>query len=644
MYFYILISIICYSFEILCYDNEILLKNKECFNIENELEFDYDKNGYKILKGNLKIYYSDVYQNFINISNILKNIFNRNNISYISISGIKNSIQFEFNFLKYGNEFEMMINIDLFNCDEFLRYYYNLTKEDTLFISQLFILDLNNEKRFLLKYIIYDNNQVLNLNICDQNKKYLKIVYPLSLLNLNNEYYRLVKHLSQKKINILNKNEPFYNDICFSFSFNNKDISIDDRRKLFFKNFSICEGCSFSDINYNKNQILCLCSYNMEYNFDKPFEKISFINFKIMKCYHNFFNIKLFKNIGFYIELSFLIISIVFEIHWYYFSSSLINNKILKILSKRSNKNSIKNKIFSKRNLVNFTMKTQSKLTLGINSSNLLLQSNLDFSKNTISENSKLSLNKSIIQTVVNAPSEINNITIINNNSILEKKSTIHRCVNIEENNSIKEKKDNNTKKKFILIYWDLLKIHNSVFNLFFYKFKFIPDSSKFIYITNSINLLISFTVIFYFPTYIHENYLNKSSIYFLQFIFKYHYQKVLYCILIHFIISFPLSLLSFYNFSNADYLFSNEKQKIIHLIHENKIIKRKISVFFSISSIVNVLSLYYISIFCIIYEKTQYIFLLLSLFTFLIQNLLSILILLIICIVFLNSNLNHFL
>ena len=32
------------------------------------------------------------------------------------------------------------------------------------------------------------------------------------------EYYRLVKHLSQKKINILNKNEPFYNDICFSFS------------------------------------------------------------------------------------------------------------------------------------------------------------------------------------------------------------------------------------------------------------------------------------------------------------------------------------------------------------------------------------------------------------------------------------------
>ena len=432
MYFYILISIICYSFEILCYDNEILLKNKECFNIENELEFDYDKNGYKILKGNLKIYYSDVYQNFINISNILKNIFNRNNISYISISGIKNSIQFEFNFLKYGNEFEMMINIDLFNCDEFLRYYYNLTKEDTLFISQLFILDLNNEKRFLLKYIIYDNNQVLNLNICDQNKKYLKIVYPLSLLNLNNEYYRLVKHLSQKKINILNKNEPFYNDICFSFSFNNKDISIDDRRKLFFKNFSICEGCSFSDINYNKNQILCLCSYNMEYNFDKPFEKISFINFKIMKCYHNFFNIKLFKNIGFYIELSFLIISIVFEIHWYYFSSSLINNKILKILSKKSNKNSMKNKIFSKRNLVNFTMKTQTKLTSGINSSNLLLQSNLDFSKNTISENSKLSLNKSIIQTVVNAPSEINNITIINNNSILEKKSTIHRCVNIE--------------------------------------------------------------------------------------------------------------------------------------------------------------------------------------------------------------------
>ena len=72
-------------------------------------------------------------------------------------------------------------------------------------------------------------------------------------------------NLSSKGFDIFNPNDPFYNGVCAPFDINNKDVLLSQRRKLFYKNLSLCNNnCEYkkfamiiTQLIVNAKEILC---------------------------------------------------------------------------------------------------------------------------------------------------------------------------------------------------------------------------------------------------------------------------------------------------------------------------------------------------------------------------------------------------
>ena len=124
--------------------------------------------------------------------------------------------------------------------------------------------------------------------------------------------------MNEKGIDIFNKSDPFYNDICFSYNENGKDVILEDRKKDYYQNINFCkDNCKYNNINYNSKTISCDCDPPIE-KFDlgnneikKKKNLISFIkslfgnqlknlNVEISKCYSIPFKLRNLRyNIGF---------------------------------------------------------------------------------------------------------------------------------------------------------------------------------------------------------------------------------------------------------------------------------------------------------------------------------------------------------
>ena len=636
---------IIYSLNCICNENfEIFLEyEKNCFNIDNILKYNIDKKGNTILKGYLEINYSFIKKNLYNISTVLKNIYDNKNISYIILKRRENFTKFYLFFSQYKTKYENIINIDFIECENNIRNFNHINQSEILYLIQLYKSDFFYKNKYEYQYIIINqNNKILNLNVCDMK---IKFTYPLKLLNLKNDEYILVHKLYKKNINIFDSKSPFFNDICFRYSYKNKDIILDDRRKIFYKYYPIFNGCTFKTIDFDKNISICLCPINIV-NYNTTFKKIILQNIQIIKCYNNFFNKEIYKNIGFYIQLIFLIVTLTTEFFWCYITLKNINERILEIITIKTKNNLFKDNshiipfIKNYSNQIKSSIKSQIKITSRINSPKLILNSNLDLSKNSLNNSN---LNHSVCNTQLS--NNINNITIIKNPStFFEKKSTIHKCININEiRNEIIIKKEIKKQNHLLLIYWEMLKIHHYIFNFNFYHFQIIPNYSKSFYIINSINTFFLSNIITYSKSYIHKTFEYNGTINSFYFIFKYQYYKIFESIFFHFIINFPLSLLSYYTFIKAESIFLNENKKIIQIIRENKLLKQKITIYFSLISIINIFSIYYITIFCNIFRKIQLNFILLSLISIIIQSILSIFIIFIISIIFINSKIEKY-
>ena len=101
---------------------------------------------------------------------------------------------------------------------------------------------------------------------------------------------------------------------------NGNDLILEDRIKDIYQNFTLCEeGCTYEDIDIYKMLISCQCNIkeNMtteikEINDEKTAEKISSLNFEIIKCYNLAFSFKgKIKNYGFWILSIFVLLYII---------------------------------------------------------------------------------------------------------------------------------------------------------------------------------------------------------------------------------------------------------------------------------------------------------------------------------------------
>ena len=163
-------------------------------------------------------------------------------------------------------------------------------------------------------------------------------------------------NISNLGYNFFDLNDPFYNDICSTFSYDGQDMSLSERKNL--KNslnasllYSCINNCFFSDIDPKTLRTICLCksnyyiinsiySNNKEINSDKnnlndtsimdEFSKSA--NIKIVKCFRKIFSSEGFiKNYGFYLMSSLLFVEIIISI---FFPLSKVDKQLNKFCEK----------------------------------------------------------------------------------------------------------------------------------------------------------------------------------------------------------------------------------------------------------------------------------------------------------------------
>ena len=236
-----------------------------------------------------------------------------------------------------GDDFELKIRpvdtvaeanstyVDFAACEEILRKKNNISDSEILTIMQIEI-DSKNERSLVNKveYAIYNSKkEKMDLSDCSDVK--IKVNYEIrdpSIINPS-----VISSFSKDGIDILNINDSFFTDICYPYSDNSSDITLEDRVKDIYQNFSLCEdGCYYEQSDINMYSIVCNCeikqnvsSVETSSNFgDMILFTFQSSTFSVIKCTNLVFSLKGIKgNIGFIIFISLIIIN--FCLLRYYF-------------------------------------------------------------------------------------------------------------------------------------------------------------------------------------------------------------------------------------------------------------------------------------------------------------------------------------
>ena len=148
--------------------------------------------------------------------------------------------------------------INLGECENILRKAYNIPENEDLFIGQFkyqSTISLSTKK----EYSVYDiKGNKLDINLC----KDTPIIMSASITSIvQDDIFQEIQQLyNQYEINVLNTSEVIFNDKCTSFSINDRDMTVSDRRKRIMQNTYLCEDeCQLTNVNYNSNFFDCEC-------------------------------------------------------------------------------------------------------------------------------------------------------------------------------------------------------------------------------------------------------------------------------------------------------------------------------------------------------------------------------------------------
>ena len=228
-----------------------------------------------------------------------------------------------------------MTNIDLGECENLLRNFYNISSKEILYMKKIDIIqeEMNTLKvEYDIYCKLYGKNLIkLNLTVCANSK--VSISIPFSMVGNIDEY---------------NSNSGYYNDVCYSTKTEDgTDITLKDRQRIFIdENKIVCqEDCIFSEYNLKYSKANCLCnaresskSYSsMKINKDKLLENFKDIkniaNLNILVCYKKLLNKEaIIKNIGFYFLLIIILFHIMDMLIFYFNQFSALKKKIHSII------------------------------------------------------------------------------------------------------------------------------------------------------------------------------------------------------------------------------------------------------------------------------------------------------------------------
>ena len=124
-------------------------------------------------------------------------------------------------------------SIDLGNCTEIIKEYYNISKNESLMILNIETKNIINNKNNLsfnlgknTQLEIYDmSGRELDLSVCKEDIKVMKYIKDVEELDIKS-----AMNLAEKGIDVFNASDEFFNNICYNFNNNGTDIIIKDRR------------------------------------------------------------------------------------------------------------------------------------------------------------------------------------------------------------------------------------------------------------------------------------------------------------------------------------------------------------------------------------------------------------------------------
>ena len=314
-----------------------------------------------------------------------------------------------------------------------------------------------------------DNKKPLNLSICDNN--YIKITHSIKSSSLFDKV--LASLFKDLGIDIFNINDSFFTDVCHSYSDSENDITLKDRIKEIFQNFSMCEkGCYYDEIDLENMTVTCECKTKTDFNMDDiavtllPYEEKN-SNFQIIKCYNLVFSLKgKMINIGFWIFLVLVLVHIPLLILYFYRGIKPVKEYIFQqmriygyiksdnIISKKAGIQKIKNKSKIKNNKNKSKKNTKNnppRKNENINNKNkvkqLILRDNKKDKSNAETKAIKINIienNRKRNKMKLNASLDRRG----NNNSLINSKQSMNFLETKEDIKKNKKKCNKKTKKK----------------------------------------------------------------------------------------------------------------------------------------------------------------------------------------------------
>ena len=234
-----------------------------------------------------------------------------------------------------GERKEGSTSIDFMECEMKLRDYYNLTENDTLSVFQTETVSSNNRSLTnKVQYVVYDeNNTQLNLSVCENEQ--IKINFMMK----NDSGFDMTKYseFEGKGIDILNSSDPFFNDICYTYSDGKNDVILTDRIKDIYQNYSLCDsGCEYEGLNSTSGIVSCTCPVDTsDSDSDDDSANLKSIilsvfsdsTIGVVQCYNRVFSSKK-DNIGFWVFLVIVIAHIPLYVWFFLKGNSQIKDYI----------------------------------------------------------------------------------------------------------------------------------------------------------------------------------------------------------------------------------------------------------------------------------------------------------------------------
>ena len=329
-------------------ETENAIENKTC---TNETIFNNDCKNVKI--GNQQI--KDIYNKLVNeiTQNKTDIIIKTKNVKFqlVSIEDLKQTDDNEIS------------TIDLGECE-------NILKTVTSNPLKVLKLDFKNEdlSSTYVQYEVFDilTGDKIDLIICKDVP--IKISVPKVL---DEETLNIYNNLNSLGYNLFDSNDSFYNDICTTYSSDNKkDILLSDRWEDIYvpnnEKYMCQDGCKLIDYNTTNQKADCECYFEKqdiiqtleEIKFDKKEIVESFMgtlknsNFKVLKCGHLLLK-NFSKNYGCIIMAAIVIIIFLLMIIYFIIGPKYIKKLIDSIIYKKfkSNENK-KNKDKKEKNKI----------------------------------------------------------------------------------------------------------------------------------------------------------------------------------------------------------------------------------------------------------------------------------------------------